>query len=58
VKELRCADAGFDCQKVIQGEDEQDVMNKAAEHAREAHGLNEIDEQTGQKLRSVIRDAA
>jgi predicted small metal-binding protein len=57
MKELRCADAGFDCKAVIQGEDEQEVMSKAAEHAREVHGMNEIDEETGQQIRALIHDA-
>jgi len=57
VKQLRCSDAGFECEHLIQGEDEQDVMSKAADHARDVHGMTEIDEETGQKLRSVIHDA-
>jgi predicted small metal-binding protein len=57
MKQLRCSHVGFDCQHVIQGEDEQEVMSKAADHAREAHGMTEIDEETGQKLRSSIHDA-
>jgi predicted small metal-binding protein len=56
MKELVCADVGFDCDQVLHGEDEEEVMSKAAAHAREAHGMNEIDEETGQKLRSLIRD--
>ena len=57
MKQLRCSDAGFDCEHVIQGEDEQDVMAQAGEHARQVHGVDEIDEDTGQKLRSLIHDA-
>jgi predicted small metal-binding protein len=57
VKRLRCADAGFDCQAVLEGEDDQEVMAKVAEHAREVHGMTEIDEETGQKIRSLIHDA-
>jgi len=57
VKQLRCRDAGFDCEQVIQGEDDQEVMSKVAEHARDVHGMTEIDEETGQKLRSLIHDA-
>ena len=53
-KELHCADAGFDCDETIEGETEDEVMSKAAEHAREVHGLTEIDEDTGAKLRSLI----
>jgi predicted small metal-binding protein len=57
MKQLRCSDAGFECDHVIQGEDDQEVMSKAAQHARETHDLPEIDEETGQKLRSLIHDA-
>lgn len=57
MKELICADVGFECSAVIKGQDEQDVMTQAAEHARDAHGLTEIDEETGQKIRSLIHDA-
>jgi predicted small metal-binding protein len=57
MKELRCADAGFECEAVIQGEDEQEVMSKAAEHAREVHGLTEMDDETGQQIRQLIHDA-
>jgi predicted small metal-binding protein len=56
MKELRCADVGFECSAVIQADDEQEVMSQAADHAREAHGLMEIDEETGQKIRAQIRD--
>jgi predicted small metal-binding protein len=57
MKELRCRDAGFECDEVIQGEDEQEVMSKAAEHARDVHGMDEIDEDTGQQIRQLIHDA-
>lgn len=57
-RELHCADAGFECDKTLEGETDDEVMSKAAEHAREAHGMTEIDEATGQKLRSLIHDAA
>jgi predicted small metal-binding protein len=57
MKELNCRDVGFDCDEVIQGADEQEVMSRAAEHARDVHGMAEIDEETGQKVRSLIHDA-
>jgi predicted small metal-binding protein len=31
-------------------------MMKAAEHARDVHGINEIDEETGAKFRSLIHE--
>jgi predicted small metal-binding protein len=57
MKELRCRDAGFDCDAVIQGEDDQDVLAKAGEHARQIHGMDEIDEETGAQLRGLIHEA-
>lgn len=57
MKELRCADAGFDCPEVIEGETEDEVMSKAAVHARDAHDMSEIDEETGDQIRALIHDA-
>jgi predicted small metal-binding protein len=54
---LHCADAGFECDETIEGESDDEVMSKAADHAREAHGLDEVDEETSAKLRSLIHEA-
>jgi predicted small metal-binding protein len=54
---LHCADAGFECDETIEGESDDEVLAKAADHAREVHGLAEIDEETGAKLRSLIHEA-
>ena len=54
---LHCADAGFECDANIEGETDDEVMAKAADHAREVHGMNEIDEETGAKIRSLIHEA-
>ena len=58
MKELKCSDVGFDCGAVMRGESEEDVMAQAAEHAREAHGMESIDEETAEKIRAQIKDAA
>ena len=59
MKELRCADVGFDCEGVIRADDEEQVMAQAAQHAREAHGLTDADlnEETVGTIRAQIRDA-
>jgi predicted small metal-binding protein len=57
MKELVCADVGFDCDQVIHGEDDEEVMSKAAAHVRDVHGMNEIGEETGAKVRAQIHDA-
>ncbi len=54
-KELRCGDIMPGCDYVAKGETEQEIMTQAAEHARDKHGLNEIDEETAEKVRSKIR---
>lgn len=56
-KELRCADVIEGCDHVIRGETEEEVLAKGAEHARDAHGLEEIDEETAAKVRGAIREA-
>ena len=58
MKELNCKDVGFDCEGVIHGDSEEEVMAQAAVHAREAHGLESIDEETTRAIRAQIHDAA
>ena len=41
MKEMRCRDVGFDCEGVVTGETEYDVVREAAEHAKEVHGLTD-----------------
>lgn len=40
MKILYCRDAGFDCNAVVRAETENEVLNQAAEHARDVHGVN------------------
>lgn len=54
-KKLHCGDIMPGCDFVAEGEDEDEVLTKAAEHAREKHGMSEIDEETEKKVRSQIR---
>lgn len=56
-KELRCRDVGMDCNAVIRGQSEDEVMKKAVEHARSVHGLQKIDDQMAKKVKSLIRTA-
>jgi predicted small metal-binding protein len=58
MKELHCRDVGFDCDAVVRADSEEDVMSQAAEHARTVHGLDTIDAETAEKIRSQIHDAA
>jgi predicted small metal-binding protein len=58
MKELKCRDAGFDCDAVVQADSEDEVMAQVATHAREAHGLEQIDDATASQIRAQIHDAA
>jgi len=49
----------MDCDHVITGETEDEVMRKAGEHAKEVHGMTDADmtpEMMG-KVRAAIKDA-
>ncbi|MFO7589157.1 MAG: DUF1059 domain-containing protein [Gemmatimonadota bacterium] len=56
-KELRCGDLMPGCDYVARAESENEVLAKAAVHARDAHGLAELDEATAAKVKAAIRDA-
>lgn len=55
-KTLNCRDVGPDCDWTAKGESEEEIMGKVAQHAREAHGIEEVTPELAQKARSVIRD--
>lgn len=56
---FRCKDVGFDnCPWEARGRNEQDLMPQIERHGREAHGINQIDQQTRNKVRNAIRPAA
>jgi predicted small metal-binding protein len=55
-KELRCGDIIPGCDHVMQGETEDEVMAKGAQHAKESHGIEQMDEATAEKVRSAIRE--
>lgn len=57
-KELRCADVMPEsgCREVIRGKDEQEVMAKATDHARQAHNLQQMTPDIESKVRSAIHD--
>jgi predicted small metal-binding protein len=56
VKTLTCRDVGVDCDFVAEGQTEQEVMAKAAEHARKDHGFEDIPPELRDKVRAAIHD--
>jgi len=57
-KELRCGDLMSGCSAVVEGRDENEVMTKAAEHAKSEHGLDQISPDLAGKVRAAIHDKA
>ena len=59
-RQLVCRDVGMDCDYVVRGENDEEVMRAGAEHGRSAH--NKTHEYLGvpgpqQKSRGLLRDA-
>lgn len=53
--ELRCGDLTPGCGTVIRGESEDDILYRAAEHARQAHDVEGWSGREIQEARSHIR---
>jgi predicted small metal-binding protein len=59
MKQVKCGETGLfpGCEGVARGETEDEVMAAVAEHARDAHGVEKVDAETAQIIRSHIQDA-
>jgi predicted small metal-binding protein len=55
MKTLHCRDAGFNCEGVIRANSEEEVLNQAARHAQDVHGVSVTPEMADQ-LKTLIRD--
>ena len=61
-KTISCREVGLftDCDEVMRGETEEEVMGNAAAHGRQAHGMTDeqlADPQTQQTIRGFVREA-
>jgi predicted small metal-binding protein len=52
---LKCGDVVPGCPAEINADSEDEVMRQAAVHARDAHGLTELDDATISAVRGAIR---
>ena len=59
MKTINCREAGFDCDYIVRGETEEEVMKNGAEHAMKDHGMKEEDitPEMKQKVRGLIRSS-
>ena len=55
-KKVNCGDVMPGCTKVIEGDDEKDVLAKTAEHAKADHNVTAINPDLTAKIRSAIRE--
>jgi predicted small metal-binding protein len=55
-KMLKCGDLMPGCSFVVEGKDAAEVMSKAAEHAKKAHGLASIPPDVAAKAQAAIKD--
>ena len=56
-KILKCRDVGVDCDFEASGKTEQEVLKKAAEHARKDHGIKRVTKDYLKSWRKHIRSA-
>lgn len=54
---IHCSDVGFDCDGVIRADTEEEALEQAAEHAKEAHGLDEVTEEVAQQVKAAMQEA-
>jgi len=55
MKTLHCADAGFDCKGVIAANTEEEVLQQAAVHAKEVHGVT-VTPELAEQLKTLIKE--
>ena len=56
MKEIRCRDAGVDCDFVARAENFDELMKKVKEHAQKDHGYKEIPPELVAKVKSLVHD--
>lgn len=55
MKELKCGDAGFDCDAVVRAESEEEVLGQAGAHAESVHGAT-VTPEMKRELASHVHD--
>jgi predicted small metal-binding protein len=59
MKTINCKEAGFDCDHIVLGETEEEVMKNGIKHAKNAHNMQEEDitPEMQQKIKGLIRSS-
>ena len=53
---MHCRDVGFDRDGVVTGDTTEETLRQVAEHASNAHGLEDVSAEVVEKVKSVMRD--
>jgi len=56
MKEIRCRDAGVDCDFVARAESFDELMKKVKEHAQKDHGYKDIPPEMIEKVKKLVHD--
>jgi predicted small metal-binding protein len=54
MKEFRCGEIVAGCDWTIEGESDDEILEHVAEHAREAHGMDEVPPEVQDRVRGLI----
>ena len=55
MKSLRCSDLGFNCEAVVRAGTEEEVLQIAAEHAKEVHGVS-VTPEMAEQFKTKIKE--
>lgn len=56
-KQMKCGDLMPGCSFVARGATVEEVLKAAAEHAKTAHGIQQVTPELAAKVKSAIKDA-
>lgn len=56
MKFLKCRDVVGDCDDMLSGATEEEVMRNAQEHAKKSHGFSELPPSVAEACRQLIKD--
>jgi predicted small metal-binding protein len=59
MKTINCREAGFECDHVVKGETEEEVLKNGMEHAKKDHNMKEEDitPEMKEKIKSIIHSS-
>ncbi len=56
MKQFNCGDIVPGCETVIESESEDEILEQVAEHARDAHGMDEVPPEVQDRVRASIHE--